>query len=207
MEKIYYICATYNRGKGCTRHSINEKKLFDILLDAIKQHINSLAEMEVILKEIERIEISYEDIIANDEEILSRYKELEKCRKSELMLHKDLSEGIISPEEYKEFKKIYEDKGSELEAAIHNIRAEIEKVFRQGLISNEWIDSFKTYQNIRSINRTVVITLVDKIVVYENKRVEIHFKYHDEYQALCRVIESAGYSTLSGGACNYVQDC
>jgi len=199
IENIYYICTTYNRGKGCTRHSIDEKKLFVILLDTIKNHISSLVEMEAMLKELEKIEISYEDIIANDEEILSRYEELGKCKKSELALHKDLSEGTISLEEYKQFKKVYEDKSSELEISIHNIRQEIVKVFKQGLVSNDWLDNFKIYQNITSINRTVIITMVDKIVIYEDKKVEIYFKYQDEYQTLCRVIESAGHLTLSGG--------
>lgn len=32
-DKIYYICGTYNRGKGCSRHSISEEILEQKLLD------------------------------------------------------------------------------------------------------------------------------------------------------------------------------
>ena len=73
---VYYICSTYNKGKGCTRHSIEESTLKEIVLDSIRRHIEQIAELDQILQMTDSMEIQCEDVIANDTEILAKYDEL-----------------------------------------------------------------------------------------------------------------------------------
>ena len=35
----------------------------------------------------------------------------------------------------------------------------------------------------------MVLALVEKIIVHENSRLEIIFKYEDEYKTACRIVE------------------
>ena len=187
-QSVYYICATYNKGKGCSRHSIAQSVIEDILLDTIKRHIEHVARLEELLNTIRDREVNYDDIVANDREILAKYKELDQCKKVEMSLHRDLAAGIISIKEYEQFKNNFAHKSAEIEETIRKLQQEIETVFEEGLFADEWIDTFTKTGNITSLDRSIVLSLVEKITIHEENRIEITFQYQDEYKTLCRII-------------------
>ena len=187
-QSVYYICATYNKGKGCSRHSIAQSVIEDILLDTIKRHIEHVARLEELLNTIRDREVNYDDIVANDREILAKYKELDQCKKVEMSLHRDLAAGIISIKEYEQFKNNFAHKSAEIEETIRKLQQEIETVFKEGLFADEWIDTFTKTGNITSLDRSIVLSLVEKITIHEENRIEITFQYQDEYKTLCRII-------------------
>lgn len=199
-QSIYYICATYNKGKGCSRHSIGQSVVEDILLDAIKRHIEHVARLDELLSTIRDREVNYDDIVANDREILAKYKELDQCKKVEMSLHRDLAAGIISIKEYEQFKNNFAHKSAEIEATIRKLQEEIETVFKEGLFADEWIDTFTKTGNITSLDRSIVLSLVEKITIHEENRIEITFKYQDEYETLCRIIETLPVSLMEVGS-------
>lgn len=199
-QSVYYICATYNKGKGCSRHSIAQSVIEDILLDAIKRHIEHVARLDELLNTIRDREVNYDDIVANDREILAKYKELDQCKKVEMSLHRDLAAGIISIKEYEQFKNNFAHKSAEIEETIRKLQQEIETVFEEGLFADEWIDTFTKTGNITSLDRSMVLSLVEKITVYEENRIEITFKYQDEYETLCRIIETFPVSLKEVGS-------
>lgn len=199
-QSVYYICATYNKGKGCSRHSIAQSVIEDILLDAIKRHIEHVAKLDELLNTIRDREVNYDDIVANDQEILAKYKELDQCKKVEMSLHRDLAAGIISIKEYEQFKNNFAHKSAEIEETIIKLQQEIETVFKEGLFADEWIDTFTKTGNITSLDRSIVLSLVEKITVYEENRIEITFKYQDEYETLCRIIETLPVSLKEVGS-------
>lgn len=189
-QSVYYICATYNKGKGCSRHSIGQSVIEDILFDAIKRHIEHVAKLDELLNTIKNREINYDDVVANDKEILAKYNELDQCKRVEMALHRDLAEGVISAKEYEQFKCSFARKCAEIEETIRKLQEEIETVFKEGLFANEWIETFTKTGNITSLDRSTVLSLVEKITVYEENRLEITFKYQDEYETLCKIVET-----------------
>lgn len=199
-QSVYYICATYNKGKGCSRHSIAQSVIEDILLDAIKRHIEHVARLDELLSSIRDREVNYDDIVANDREILAKYKELDQCKKVEMSLHRDLAAGIISIKEYEQFKNNFAHKSAEIEATIRKLQEEIETVFKEGLFADEWIDTFTKTGNITSLDRSIVLSLMEKITIHEENRIEITFKYQDEYETLCRIIETLPVSLKEVGS-------
>lgn len=195
-KEVYYICSTYNKKGSCSRHSIKENILLEILLVTINNHINSIVEINKILEEIENLEINYQDIIANDTEILAKYEELQTCKKMILSLHKDLAEEIISFDEYERFQTIYKEREREIKDSIKTINEEIKNIFTNGLHSQEWVNEFKKYKGLTTINRLGLMLFIEKIIIHENKRIEIVFKYQDEYQLLYKTTNKAA-SNLS----------
>lgn len=117
----------------------------------------------------------------------------------EMALHRDLAEGVISAKEYEQFKDNFVRKCTEIEQTIKKLKEEIEIIFKEGLFANEWIKTFTKTGNITSLDRSTLLTLVEKITVYEENRIEITFKYQDEYETLCRIVESmpGNFSSLS----------
>ena len=51
-----------------------------------------------------------------------------------------------------------------------------------GISEKNWVILFRQYENITELNRRVLMSLVDKIFIYENHAIEIVFKYKDEFE-------------------------
>lgn len=202
---VFYICSAYNKGKGCSRHRIEESIIEEIVLDSIKRHIEQIVKLDEILGMINSLEIKYEDVIANDKEILSKYDELNECKKMELSLHKDLLDGIISKEEYALFSKNYSDRAAAIEGAIKELRREVENVFCRGLSANEWIKKFAKDGIIDKLDRNMVLSLIDRINIYEDRRLEIIFNYEDEYKTASRIVENLSDTVEQGGTQHWLE--
>lgn len=54
---------------------------------------------------------------------------------------------------------------------------------------NPALVAFMKYQNIETLNREILIELVDHIKVYENGNIKIKFKFADELRKIAEYIE------------------
>ena len=54
---------------------------------------------------------------------------------------------------------------------------------------NEFISHFKQYGNIDSLNRPMVVELIDEILVHEGGNITIKFKFNDAYENVVNYIE------------------
>lgn len=146
--------------------------------------------MDQMFAMLSSMEVNYGDVLANDKEIQAKYNELEKCRRMQLALRKDLLAGIISEEEQIQFGKIYAEREDAIKKSIAALREEMELIFDKGLMVNQWIKNLADSQNISKLNRDIVLNLIEKIIVYEDSRLEIIFKYEDKYKAVCQIVQN-----------------
>ena len=70
------------------------------------------------------------------------------------------------------------------------LRREVENVFCRGLSANEWIKKFAKDGIIDKLDRNMVLSLIDRINIYEDRRLEIIFNYEDEYKTASRIVEN-----------------
>ncbi len=61
-----------------------------------------------------------------------------------------------------------------------------------------WLDYFAEHQNIQELTRTVAVELIDQILVYDKKHIEVRFNFDDCYQSLLRQIQSVGCDVSTG---------
>lgn len=71
---------------------------------------------------------------------------------------------------------------------LNNLRLEKEEIEKTKKNSNNlnWLDNFKKNQNISEINRNIVDEFIKDIYIYENKKIEIKFRYKDQYEELLK---------------------
>ena len=53
-----------------------------------------------------------------------------------------------------------------------------------------WLDNFKKNQNISEININIVDEFIKDIYIYENKRIEIKFRYKEQYEELLKYLKN-----------------
>ncbi len=112
IETIQYICSTYNKGKGCSRHSIKDDSLLEVISTLIAQHLEWKSYL------IERIPhyLSQEPFLEIDfTGLVTERKKYELLIQS---LYMDLDDGLINELEYQEFQRHYRQKLKQVEETI-----------------------------------------------------------------------------------------
>ena len=99
-----------------------------------------------------------------------------------MKLHEDYADGILSREDYIAFGKRYDTKISEAEKAVQALEADIENLVNGNTGEQEWIEHFKEYRNIRELTRKLAVALIERIDVYEGKKIHIPFQFRMEYE-------------------------
>ena len=77
-------------------------------------------------------------------------------------------------------KEEYTSQSAISEKAIISYENEVELLKNNKGSRQEWIDTFKKYENITELDRVVVAALVKQVRVYDKKRIEVVFNFQEE---------------------------
>ena len=185
----YFICSTRKTGKGCSTHSISEEKLTDVVLQMVSKQIDSVCEMEKMLAIVDSLPEKQANVFNYDAQVVKLKEEIERNKSFKLRLYENLQEGLIGQDEYFLFKKSYAAKIAEAEAAIMAIEDEREQAVSRNRDSLSWMETFKKYRNITSVNRSMVVDLIRQVNVFEGGRAEVVFRHADEAEKVVKMLE------------------
>lgn len=187
---IYYRCSTrYRLSKtACTSHIISEKDLTEAVLKAVQIQISLLADAEAVLESLdtEKRRLSRQTTIDCQKERLQ--KEYDSMENLKLGLYADLKRGILTEEEYIALKSSYIKRMEEIDSAMEELGAERKNLDEVEEIQNSVLEHFRTYRNVDRLTRELLAELVERIYIYEEKRISIEFKFQDQ---LARLFEMA----------------
>ena len=185
----YFICSTRKAGKGCSTHSISEEKLMDVVMQMVSKQIDSVCEMEKMLDIVDSLPEKQANVFNYDAQVVKLKEEIERNKSFKLKLYENLQEGLIGQDEYFLFKKSYAAKIAEAEATIMAIEDEREQAVSRNRDSLSWMETFKKYRNITSVNRSMVVDLIRQVNVFEGGRAEVVFRHADEAEKVVRMLE------------------
>lgn len=178
-ESISFICSTRNNSKDCTRHSISESKLNKLALIGLREQISLFLDKSKVLSSLQQMEVNFEEVVSFDKEIERLHKEQDKYLSLRAGLYEDLKKEIITEEDFKNFRAIYEQKYKELEDAISRQENTIKKLFQSGVMAGMNLERMKTLMQITELDRATLISFVRRIYVYEDKRVYVELRYKE----------------------------
>lgn len=194
-EKVYsyYSCAGFRKKSGCTSHNISEKLLYDAVLAAIRQQYLLITDMERLLKYAQELPDDPNSLHQYEVQIAKLKDEIRRNQEMKLRLVENLNDGILTREEYLELSAIYDTRIRDSRLAIRNVETE-----RDGMkdvpLENEWLTTFKKYQNVDKLDRVMLAELIQVIEVHENKQITVHFKFEDQIQRAIDYLERLGLS-------------
>ena len=181
---VYYICSSYNRGHNCSRHSIKQEELQRTVLEMIQHYIQYLGEYESVSEKIKEMEVSYELFQKIDKRQEYTKKNKAKFELLKSSLYQDLKEGIIAEEEFYDMREFYTNRIVESELILEKQSKEIARLYKKSLGNQNFLADIKKYQNIGTLERGLLVRLVDKIYVLEDKKIEIQFNYDETIEIL-----------------------
>lgn len=190
---IYYVCSGHKNQEGCkTSHSIRDVALEGAVLIALKEHITAILNIEDTLKRIAELPYTSREVKKAEAKIQERQQEIEKYQHYKMKLHEDYTDGLLSREDYIAFGKRYNAKMKDAEEAVQHLKVEVENLANGNTGEQQWISHFKEYQNIDRLTRKLVVALIDRIEVYEGKRIRICFKFQIEYDSAKMLVQEVG---------------
>lgn len=183
-ETVSFICSTQNSGGSCTRHAISEEDLNFLVLTGLRQQVALFLDKSRVLEKIEQMEIHFEEVAAFDKEIQKLHSEQDKYLNLRAALYEDLKKGIITEEDFKNFREIYEKRYRELQKSISSQEETIKKLFRSGITAGINLERMKNVMQITALDRTTLISFVKRILVYEDKRVYLELRYKELFSKM-----------------------
>ena len=183
-EKIYYICSTRNRSEGCSRHSISEADLKKVVFRIIQSQIELLIDVNRQMQYIQTKEMNFEDVVGFDKEIARLRNEQEKYLELRAGLYEDLKMGVITQADFKNFSAIYKKQYMETEQALEKQEEMLNRLFYKGIQSGVKLERLKETMRVTTLDRETLLSFVERIEVYEEKKVAVQFCCQEEMEKM-----------------------
>lgn len=187
---VYYVCSAHKQDKSCSPHRMRDTALEEIVLDSLKQHISEVVDMNELLEMTDTAPLHTAQAQKVQRQLDKKYEEYEKLQKLLMSLYENLADGIIDQEEYKRLKASFTARAEEAEKQMDALRENLTEIQNHGT-ENTWMNEFVQRQGLSSLDRAVVVALIDKILIYSNDVVEIIYRWQDEFAWQLDILRSS----------------
>ncbi len=177
---VYYICSAHKQDKSCSPHRIRDIALEEIVLDSLKQHIREVVDMSELLDITDTAPLRTAQAQKIQRQIDKKYEEYERLQKLLMSLYENLTDGVIDRDEYTRLKASFTARADEAEKQMDALRENLTEIQNHGT-ENAWMDEFKKRQGLTSLDRAVVVALIDRILIHSNDTIEIIYRWQDEF--------------------------
>ncbi len=187
---IYYVCSANKLDKTrCSKHSIREDVLDAAVLATVQQQIEVILELEKTLSQIDALAWETSELGKIESGIHYQEQIIEKNSALRLGLYEDLNEGILTKEEFLSMKQEVSQRIEAAQQAIEQFMEDKNNI-RHGMDQQQgWLAQFRKFQNVTEINRLVVVSLIERVNVYEGSEIEVVFRQQDQVNDIMRFLE------------------
>lgn len=185
---VYYMCSANKKEGVCSSHRIREDELEKAVVTYLNSYIDELENIQHFLEFIDKLPYQEVNVKRLNMRIVQLEEDAQKYEKLKVSVYEDLKDELISKEEYISMKQEFEKRRRAALDSIAQIKIEIETLASRNGKHHEWIESFLANKGIEKLERNVVVELIDYIRIYEDKRIEIVFRYADNYKEILNQI-------------------
>ena len=188
---VYYVCSAHKQDKSCSPHRMRDIALEEIVLDSLRQHIREVVNMSELMNITDTAPLRTAQAQKVQRQLDKKREEYEKLQKLLMSLYENLTDGVIDREEYARLKASFTARADEAEKQMDALRESLNDIQSHGT-ENVWMNEFIKRQELASLDRAVVVALIDKILIHSNDVVEIIYRWQDEFAWQLDILRSAG---------------
>ena len=184
----YYVCSKHRADKMvCSTHIVSATDCENAVLHALRVHTSAVLDVEKAVAFAESMAYRQDSVRKLSARLEAKQEEIKKCYGFKLALHESYREGIITKNDFINFKESYDAKIADAEAVVLLLKTDIEKMAAGEAENHDWINKFRAYSEADALERKTVAELVEKVAVYEGGRIFVTFRYYDEFTRLMMV--------------------
>ena len=175
-NKHFYRCSKYKNtsSKSCTSHTIREHILKELVLENIKQVLSYIRSYEDLFIK-QKLETSLEEqkkIDSINKKLLSQYEKRIKDIDNLIQhIYEDNISGKITDERFTILSLNYEKEQKELKSKVKELANKLDTTKQQELDLASFVSKVKPYTEISELTPEIINELIDKIYVYQSKKV------------------------------------
>ena len=150
----------------------------------IQSQIELLIDVNRQMQYIQTKEMNFEDVVGFDKEIARLRNEQEKYLELRAGLYEDLKMGVITQADFKNFSAIYKKQYMETEQALEKQEEMLNRLFYKGIQSGVKLERLKETMRVTTLDRETLLSFVERIEVYEEKKVAVQFCCQEEMEKM-----------------------
>ena len=186
---VYYVCNANKHDKTvCSRHSIREDILGQVIYQTVRHQIDLLLDVDKALRQFENLSWEKHKLKQLDASIEIQEEVVRKNNTLRLGIYEDLRAGLLDRSEYESLKKELAERIAEATAAIEKLNKEKREILDGVSKQQSWIEQFRQYENVTELTRPMVIHLIERINIFEDSNIEIVFRHRNQIKEILRFI-------------------
>lgn len=190
MRSYYYQCQQQDErhyGYDCKNEYVLDERKCE------RNRISEAVVTEIVLEELCHI-LRQENIRENDlislakemyEEAVSKYQkeeqeiqvQLSQLKKQASLYYVQWKEGVLRQEDYEQFRRMKTEQEDFLEVRIAEMKEKNRKLKERLEREREFLSKLSQVREGKKLNIKLVEALIDKIWVYPDKTIDIHFRF------------------------------
>lgn len=192
--QYYFYCASAYRDPHarCNTSSVADYRIFNLVLKQIKLQIELAVEAKTVIDKMKKTN-GFAVLLEHKKRELERIRE-ERNRYLYLKteIYEDFKQGLLNREEFCCAKERYTQQIEALDEKMEGMEAE-KKEFEEVInTENKWLQAFLRFRDEKELTREMATELLEKVEIYEDKRIHITFRFRNEYEYLISQIELGG---------------
>ena len=186
---VYYVCNANKHDKTvCSRHSIREDILGQVIYQTVRHQIDLLLDVDKALRQFENLSWEKHKLKQLDASIEIQEEVVRKNNTLRLGIYEDLRAGLLDRSEYESLKKELAERIAEATAAIEKLNKEKREILDGVSKQQSWIEQFRQYENVTELTRPMVIHLIERINIFEDSHIEIVFRHRNQIEEILQFI-------------------
>ena len=145
--------------------------------------------------------LDYDSALKHDREIAVLQQELVKYDTLKSSLYQDLKEGLINEMQFNRYREEYTNRGMKVRDSIAEQERIIRDIYGRGISCGMDLEQLREKLNIGQIDRVLLVTLVDRILIHKNGDIEVVLKMKDEIGKVKMLAEMAGFEAAGEVVC------
>ena len=90
-------------------------------------------------------------------------------------IYEDYKLGLLSKEEFIDYKTDYDKQEKNMNDLI--LKMKESQITEEPLLESEFIKNLKNTSQIQKVDRTILETFYEKIIIYEDKKIKLKYKF------------------------------
>lgn len=189
---VYLVCSN-NRGNRsfCSSHSIRLDQVEDAVLASVQAHIALSLDMEKTMSQLERLAWEQRERKKLQHRIDVLEAEIEQSQALRLSVYEDLKSGVIEKEDYNSLRDGFAEKIESAKNAQKQLRIELDVLETGSSAQQSFLSEFQKYNNIQRLERGVVVTMIERVLIHADKVIDVKLRYEDQFSSIAEYCQAA----------------
>ena len=195
---VYYNCPNGTGGGSCERRTVSEPELDAAVLATLQTQIRLILDMDKMMQEIDALAWDKRELRKLEAEIAAQEELIGKANTLKISAYEDFRDGLIDREELAEIREEFSRRIARAEDCLKTLRGRKAELAEGADREQGWLAQFRQYRNIPALSRAVVVNLVDRILLYPDKRIKVELRHRDQIRDVLEFLQERRGEAVDG---------